>query len=303
MTKKRSRRENKGHPDNARPPEAGRTPPAASTSWDPIAKWYKKWAGADGSEHHVRLAIPAAMDLLDPAEGSRVLDIGCGTGVLAKHVTSRGAAYVGVDASPKMLEFARRHAGHCGAFHLGDARSLASIPQISPESFDAAVFLLSIQDMNPLSDILRSAAWALKPGGKLVIVMTHPCFRVPRQSGWGWDEGRKLTYRRVDRYITPLAVPVRPVSKDGGAITSFHRPIQDYVNGLAQLGMFIDRVVEIPPDAKIVSQRKKKRFGTPRHPVNVEIPVFLCLRAWKRGALSAGIPGPGPGGPAPSTTT
>jgi hypothetical protein len=37
----------------------------------------------------------------------------------------------------------------------------------------------------------------------MVLLLTHPCFRVPRQSGWGWDEQRKLQYRRVDRYLTP----------------------------------------------------------------------------------------------------
>ncbi len=47
--------------------------------------------------------------------------------------------------------------------------------------------MLSIQDMDPLSDVLESAAWAPNLDGRVVILMTHPCFRVPRQSGWGWD--------------------------------------------------------------------------------------------------------------------
>ncbi len=291
MTTKRSRRKGSTVRNKVQPPVADPATPAAPTSWDPVAKWYKKWAGAEGSEHHKRLAIPAAMDLLGPLKGSSVLDIGCGTGVLARHVTSRGAAYVGVDASPKLLEFARGHAAPGAAFYLGDASSLASIPQIKPESFDAAIFMLSIQDMSPLSDILKSAAWALKPRGRMVIVMTHPCFRVPRQSGWGWDEGRKLTYRRVDRYMTPLSVPVRPVAKEGApsALTSFHRPIQDYVNGLAELGLLIDRLLEIPPDEDVVASRPRKRRRTAQRPVNVEIPVFLCLRAWKLGE-AGGLP-------------
>lgn len=260
--------------------------PAAPTSWDPVAKWYKKWAGEDGSEHHKRLAIPALMELLDPVPKESILDIGCGTGVLAGHIVSRGAKYTGVDAGPKMLEYARRRADPRYVFHLGDARSLPSIPGLEQGSFDAVVFMLSIQDMDPLSEVLKAAAWALKPRGRIVIVMTHPCFRVPRQSGWGWDEGRKLTYRRVDRYITPLAVPVRPTSKAKGsrALTSFHRPLQDYINGLANLGFLIDRALEIPPTADVVSKSRSDRSKMGRLGVNTDIPVFLCIRAWKEGA-------------------
>jgi hypothetical protein len=46
---------------------------------------------------------------------------------------------------------------------------------------------------------VASAAWALQPGGRLVLLLTHPCFRIPRQSNWDWDQGSRLRYRRVDR--------------------------------------------------------------------------------------------------------
>src|SRR5699024_1391672 len=57
----------------------------SSRSWDPVADWYTGWVGPDGSEHHRRLAIPAVIELLGPEAGERVLDIGCGPGVLAPH--------------------------------------------------------------------------------------------------------------------------------------------------------------------------------------------------------------------------
>src|SRR5262245_34296944 len=88
--------------------------------------------------------------------------------------------------------------------------------------------------------------WALRSGGRLVILMTHPCFRVPRQSGWGWDEERKLRFRRVDRYLTPLAVPLKPYAGGRGATRSYHRPLEAYVSGLANRGLLIDRLLETP---------------------------------------------------------
>ena len=104
--------------------------------------------------------------------------------------------------------------------------------------------------------------------------MTHPAFRQPRHSGWGFDEGRKLTYRRVDAYLTPMAVPMKSVS--GSAPTrSFHRPLSDYVNGLAGFGFAVDALRE--PGDLPEGERPGKRPG--RGAADAEIPLFLALRA------------------------
>lgn len=97
-----------------------------------------------------------------------------------------------VQPLPLLIRAGRRALGSQGRLFVGDARNLSQVPGLQAESFDAVVFLLSIQDMDPLPAVLRSAAWSLRAGGRLVILMTHPCFRVPRQSGWDWDAQRKL---------------------------------------------------------------------------------------------------------------
>ena len=183
---------------------------ATRTDWDAVADWYQRHMGAEGSEHHRRLALPVALELLSPRPGERILDLGAGQGVLAPFIAAAGAVYTGVEASQRLVRAARRHQGVHGRFLEGDACRLPDLTSLQPAQFSGAVFLLSLQDMDPLADALVSAAWALRPGGRLVILMNHPCFRVPRQSGWGWDEGRQLRFRRVDRYLTPLAVPMPP---------------------------------------------------------------------------------------------
>jgi len=247
----------------------------ASRSWDPVAGWYAGWAGAQGSEHHRRLAIPAVLELLEPVAGERILDVGCGPGALASHVTRAGAHYTGIDASRKLLAIARRHHGARGDFVLGDATRLAECGALRAGSFDAVVFLLSIQDIDPLDRAIDSAAWALRAGGRIVILMTHPCFRVPRQSGWGWDASRKLRYRRIDRYLTPLAVPMKRYGGGRrGATRSYHRPLMDYVNRLAGAGIVVDRLLELPTyrvDSPV-------RAGPSAQSADGEIPLFLGIR-------------------------
>jgi SAM-dependent methyltransferase len=263
-------------PKDRKPPV--RRPPAAATSWDALATWYNGWVGEGGSEYHRAVVIPAVMRLLDPRRGEQVLEVGAGQGALAPAVARVGAQYTGVDASPRLIQMARRHHGKDGRFLVGDARRLTSISELEPGSFDAVVFMLSLQDMDPLEEVVASAARMLTPGGRMVILLTHPAFRIPRQSGWGWDEGRKLVYRRVDRYLTPLPVPLKSLpGKEGGVTRSFHRPIEAYVNALASNGLLVDRMEEIPAHRFRITGGSSRAENMARK----EIPLFLGIRARK----------------------
>lgn len=248
--------------------------PSSSKSWDGVATWYAGWVGKHGSNYHQRVIIPIALDLLSPGKGERILDIGCGSGVLAPHIATTGACYTGVDKSPKLIHAARRLHGRSGRFHVGDATCLPATPHIGLGMHDAATFMMSIQDIAPLDAALRSVAEAICPGGRIVIVMMHPCFRVPRQSGWGYDAGRRLQFRRIDRYLSPLEVPMKAHAIGKGATLSFHRPLEAYVNGLRDQGFSIDALREIAVEDVGINPPGKAERAAFR-----EIPMFLALRA------------------------
>ncbi len=259
-----------------KPPAARRREARSSRSWDPVADWYAGWAGPEGSRHHRELAVPALLELLKPRSGEWLLDIGCGAGALAPTVLSANARYLGVDLSPRLIALARRHHGAKARFLVGDATRLAERPEIGRARFDAAAFLLSLQDIDPLEDAVRSAAWALRRGGRLVAVMTHPCFRVPRQSGWGWDEGRRLRYRRIDSYLTPLQVPMQPYGRGRpGSTRSYHRPLEAYTEALRRNGFLLEALREIPAGAPAGTRQETRAERLARQ----EIPLFFALRA------------------------
>jgi ubiquinone/menaquinone biosynthesis C-methylase UbiE len=249
---------------------------SAGTSWERVAPWYDGWVGDRGSAYHRELAIPAVMELLQPRKGEQILDVGGGQGVMVPYLVEAGAAVTVVDASARLIAAAkRRHARLGGRFLVGDARRLPARADLEEGTFDAAVFLLSIQDMDPLGDVVRGLDWALKPRSRVIMLMTHPAFRQPRHSGWGFDEGRGLTYRRIDGYLTPMAVPMK--SLGGGPPTrSFHRPIAAYVNALADVGFATDAMLEVP-DLPPDRQPGRSARGDAR--ANAEIPIFLGIRA------------------------
>ena len=244
------------------------------TSWDHVAGWYDGWVGSRGSYYHRALAIPAVLDLLDPSPDESILEIGAGQGVLAPYIARTAARYTGIDASARLITLARQRHGHLGRFLVGDVGHIPTLAGIGRGSHDAAVFLLSIQDIDPVEPVLSSVAWALRPTSRIVMLMTHPAFRVPRHSGWGFDPSRKLTYRRVDAYLTPMHVPMRSVGGEQPT-RSFHRPLSNYVNALARVGFAVDAMLEIPdlpPEARPSAARRAT-------PANPDIPVFLGLRA------------------------
>jgi len=211
------------------------------------------------------------MRLADIDKGELVLDVGCGQGVLAHHVLKAGGRYLGVDASEAMIRLARRRRESV-EFEVGDARDLTGTTSVEPGSVDVAVFMLSVQDMDPLDQVMASVATTLRVGGRCIVFLVHPAFRAPRGSGWGYDDARKLTYRRVERYLTPAAVPMKAYAEVGaaprGSTISFHRPVQAYVAALVAHGMVVDAYEELPDPVSFAD-----KAGSP------EIPLFLALRA------------------------
>jgi ubiquinone/menaquinone biosynthesis C-methylase UbiE len=228
-----------------------------------MAPWYAGWAG-QGSNFHKQFAIPEILKVLDLKRGMRLVELGCGIGALRDAVEKAGVEYVGVDKSPSMIREAKKKGGKAH-FYVSDVAMPGGIAIPEKEKFDRVVCMFSIQDIDNHREAIQNAAKLLKPGGELVIFMLHPAFRIPRQSGWGKDEGRKLTYRRVDRYKTDVTIPL-PQRTGEHQVTSFfyHRPLGSYSLALKDAGFSIRDLKEI--------------YSAPSGPES-EFPHFLLIRA------------------------
>ncbi len=95
---------------------------------------------------------------------SKVLDLGCGTGMLLSELARRSEFVVGIDSSPEMLELARKRKGSA-VLVLADADYLP----FADSSFDAVVSVTMLQNMPHPAATLREVARVTKPGGIVII--------------------------------------------------------------------------------------------------------------------------------------
>ena len=100
----------------------------------------------------------AALDLLDPQRGERILDIGCGEGTLTRKIIDRGATVLGIDNSPEMIAAARAKGV--------DALLLAAEDMQFFAEFDAAFSNATLHWVLEKDQAARAIFRALRPGGR-----------------------------------------------------------------------------------------------------------------------------------------
>lgn len=123
------------------------------------------------SESTVEKQIPFIAQQLRLSPGETVLDLACGPGVYAKHLSSSGYSLVGIDLSPAAIEYARALSIPNCEFILGDVRSVHY-----PESVDGAMLIYGILNTFSPADaqlVLEKISRSLKPSGRLIMELCN----------------------------------------------------------------------------------------------------------------------------------
>ena len=155
--------------------------------------------------------------------------------------------------------------------------SADKLQDIQGHSMDRAVVILALQNIENVAGVFQECARVLRKSGTLSIVLNHPAFRIPSLSSWGWDDGKKIQYRRIDQYCseTRQDILMHPGSLKSPKTVSFHRPLQWYVRALAKAGFSVGKLEEWISHK--VSQKGPKAAAEDR--ARKEIPLFLFIEA------------------------
>lgn len=243
------------------------------TSWQSVQDWYDKLVGDEGHYYHQHVVIPGVLRLLHLGKDASLLDLACGQGVLARHLPE-ATAYCGVDIADKLIHAAKkrdRNPNH--QYVVGDASQ--PLP-IKNKDFSHAAIILALQNIEQPEPVFMQAAQHLRPGGRFVIVINHPCYRIPRQSSWQIDEQNKLQYRRVNRYMSPLQIPIQHRGVKEETTWTFHHPLSAYCGWLKNAGLAIETMEEWCSDKESTGKAAKMENRCRK-----EFPLFLAIVATK----------------------
>ena len=128
-----------------------------------------RWWDVDGEFGPLHAINPLRLDWIDgiaPLKGQRVLDVGCGGGILADAMARKGADVLGIDLAEKSLKLAQLHALEAGTsqitYRLVAAEALAAE---MPDHFDVVTCMEMLEHVPDPASVVQACARLAKPGG------------------------------------------------------------------------------------------------------------------------------------------
>jgi ubiquinone/menaquinone biosynthesis C-methylase UbiE len=175
-----------------------------TTHFDHLAqtgKWSRLYELADGYTYHFHLRRQRVLELLPETLG-RVLDVGCGTGVMVESVVARGGTFEGVELSASMLDEAqKKYAGYTGVtFVHGNVEAL----RLPSDCYDQVICMGLIEYLNTADLALLEISRVLRPSGTAVIT-------VPKRF-------------HIDRLTIALTAPIRALFRALGIFSADRLP-------------------------------------------------------------------------------
>ena len=251
-------------------------PKSKTTSWGNVAEWYDELLEGRTGSYQDRVILPNIVRHLSDVKGQVVLDLACGQGFFTRAMALRGAHVIGVDIAPELITLAKQHTSPTIAYHVAPAHAL---PFLKNESVDVITLILALQNIENVADVLKECARVLKPRARVLMVFTHPAFRVPHGSSWEYDEAKKVQYRRTEMYMSErkAKIVMHPGDAPHEVTFTFHRPLQYYVKALCKAGLYVSGLEEWVSHKLSMPGARAKAENTARH----EIPLFLYLEGCK----------------------
>ncbi|WP_444907754.1 bifunctional 2-polyprenyl-6-hydroxyphenol methylase/3-demethylubiquinol 3-O-methyltransferase UbiG [Microbulbifer sp. SSSA008] len=142
------------------------------------SRWWDK-EGEFKPLHEINPLRANYIDRYAPVAGKKLLDVGCGGGILAEAMAQRGADVTGIDLGEAPLNVAKLHALESGVSVNYRKVAVEDLAEEAPESFDIVTCLEMLEHVPDPSSVIRACAKLVKPGGKLFFSTIN---RTPK--GW-----------------------------------------------------------------------------------------------------------------------
>lgn len=243
----------------------------APSRWEGNAEFWVRIIREHRDRYRTELTDEAMMAAIGNCRGLDVLDAGCGEGYMTRLLAGHGARRVtGADRSPALVTAARAASADVPKADFAEA-DVADLP-FDSNSFDLAVANHLLNDLPDIVGPVGELARVLRPDGRLVILMLHPCF-------YGYRAERQEIRRSlpVADYFTPRVIEQR-LEVDGivspDPTVTWMRPMEAYAEAITGSGLCITGLAEPHPSDAQLAESQWWRENFPR-------PLFLLITARK----------------------
>jgi len=149
------------HTQNIDPSEIAKFEELASRWWDRNSEFKPL--------HDINPLRVGFIDRIAPLAGKRVLDVGCGGGILSESMAARGASVMGIDMGEAPLKVARLHGLESGIQVEYQRITVEELAQTHASSFDIVTCMEMIEHVPDPSSIIQACSQLVKPGGQLFL--------------------------------------------------------------------------------------------------------------------------------------
>ena len=149
--------------------------PAANASQAELDKFgalASRWWDPQGPQRPLHELNPARLGYVRdrlPLAGARVLDVGCGAGLLSEALAREGAQVTALDLAPELIDVAQLHLLESGLQVDYRLQSVEDLAAEAPASFDAITCMEMLEHVPDPAAVIRACAALLKPGGQLFV--------------------------------------------------------------------------------------------------------------------------------------
>ncbi|WP_151703992.1 bifunctional 2-polyprenyl-6-hydroxyphenol methylase/3-demethylubiquinol 3-O-methyltransferase UbiG [Nitrincola alkalilacustris] len=149
------------HTQNIDPSEIAKFEELASRWWDRNSEFKPL--------HDINPLRVGFIDRIAPLAGKRVLDVGCGGGILSESMAARGASVMGIDMGEAPLKVARLHGLESGIQVDYQRITVEELASTHAGTFDIVTCMEMIEHVPDPSSIIRACSELVKPGGHLFL--------------------------------------------------------------------------------------------------------------------------------------
>lgn len=239
------------------------------TKWDRVAKqrFIQIESGRDIT--FSKVFVPLYTELLRAAAPKTLLEIGCGTGHLAKLLIELGFEVTAIEPAPSMFSIAIEMLKNlnCSVFN-------SKIEEFSSGlQYDICLSHLCLNSVKDVPAFFKSVASNINHFGQFIFSVPHPCFwnEIER-----WISPEKFDYTK-EIYSEDNAMKLTLDNEEIRGIPYFHRPLSFYCTELKNAGFSVTDFLEVMPPIELAPQYGTK-WKNPR----------FCVFLTRKGQLDIG---------------